>query len=372
MSNLFEIKAAGSDRVEVWIYSDIGEWEDWGDVSAKQVNTELAKHKGKSIDLRVNSYGGSVMQAMAMYTALKKHGGEITAYIDGVAASAASFVVMAADNIVMPSNAMMMIHNPWGFASGEASDMRKTADLLDKMRDQMLDIYAARTNVDRDEIASMLDAETWMTGDEAVIKGFADELGEEIVDAYATASEFVFAGQRFSRDRLNMPSRIAAKLETREPKSQTPKEVQAMDPKNVEELRAKFPELCNALVADAAAKAEAPHADAIKAAAEAAVAAERQRLQEIDEISATVDPALVAKAKYETGESAKDLAFNAMKQQQAKGSTYIANRAADAAELGPAAVAAPEVSAEENRATRAMSAAQRLARLGGGEIKEAK
>lgn len=372
MKNIFEIKALSKDRVEVWIYSDIGEWEDWGDVSAKQVNTELAKHKGKSIDLRVNSYGGSVIQAMAMYTALKKHGGEITAYIDGVAASAASFVVMAASKIVMPSNALMMIHNPWGYAGGEAKDLRKTADLLDKMRDQMLDIYEARTGVEREEIAAMLDSETWMTGDEAIAKGFADELSEELVDAYATASELVFAGQRFSRDRLNMPSRIAAKLETREVKSQTPKEVLNMDPKTVEELRAKFPELCNALVADAAAKAEASHADAIKAAAEAAVEAERQRLQEIDEISANIDPALVAKAKYETGECAKDLAFNAMKQHQAKGAVFLSARAADASELGPAAVATPDMSAEDNRATRVMSAAQRLARLGGGEIKEAK
>lgn len=372
MPKIFEFKALAPDRVELWIYSDIGEWEDWGDISAAQINKALSQHAGKNIDLRINSDGGVVTTAMAMYSALKRHDGHITAYIDGIAASAASFVAMAADKIVMPRNSLMMIHNPRVSAGGEAPHLRKVADLLDKMRMQSIEIYAERTGIAADKIGEMLDAETWMTGDEAKALGFADEVTADDVEAYATASQIVFAGKQFRRDKLGIPEQVVAKLERRvEPRAHTPKEVQPMDPKTVEELKAKHPELCAALAAEVHAQATA----SVDEAARSAVEAERARMQSIDDIAATISPELVAKAKYETGDTAANLALAALKAQAEKGSQYLRERSADAQAIGSAgAVASPSQDAAETkteeRRVRAKSAAERLVAFGGGKLKE--
>ncbi|MDS1578729.1 head maturation protease, ClpP-related, partial [Escherichia coli] len=128
------------------------------------------------INLHINSPGGDVFEGIAIFNALKNHGASITVYVDGVAASMASVIAMAGDPIIMPENAFMMIHKPWGVSGGDANDMRDYADLLDKVEGVLLPAYAQKTGKTTDEIAAMLADETWMSGAECLAHGFADQV----------------------------------------------------------------------------------------------------------------------------------------------------------------------------------------------------
>ncbi|EOR6655892.1 head maturation protease, ClpP-related, partial [Escherichia coli] len=115
-------------------------------------------------------------EGIAIFNALKNQGATITVYVDGVAASMASVIAMAGDTVIMPENAFMMIHKPWGFSGGDAEDMRSYADLLDKVESVLLPAYAQKTGKTTDEIAAMLADETWMSGAECLAHGFADQV----------------------------------------------------------------------------------------------------------------------------------------------------------------------------------------------------
>lgn len=182
----YDIKAKGGGTAEVLVYDEIGAWG----VSAKQFARDL-KDLGKisQIDLRINSPGGSVFDGNAIFNQLKQHPANVTVYIDGLAASMASVIAMAGDRIVMPENALMMIHNPWTVAIGDAEELRKNADLLDKIKDTLIGAYG-RSMMTDEEIVEMMDAETWLTGEEAVEMGFADELEQEV--ALAACAKFDF------------------------------------------------------------------------------------------------------------------------------------------------------------------------------------
>ncbi|CAJ0783591.1 ATP-dependent Clp protease proteolytic subunit [Ralstonia psammae] len=166
--------AAGKTVAELRIYDDIGFW---GTTAKAFVNELDAVAKdADEILVAVNSGGGDVFDGFAIYNALRRYSGKVTARVDGIAASAASLVVMAGDAIVMPENAMMMIHNAWTIAAGDAAQMRKTADLLDKTRDGIVAAYRNKCGLADDEIVAMMDAETWMTAVEAKDRGFADQI----------------------------------------------------------------------------------------------------------------------------------------------------------------------------------------------------
>ncbi len=170
-----------ADKAEIWIYESIGEdfWSDGG-VTAKKFQKELAEIKAKQIDLHINSPGGAVFDGIAIYNLLKQHAAEITVYIDGLAASIASVIAMSGDRVIMAGNALFMIHNPSGIVFGTAEDMRKTADVLDKVRSTMTGVYAGKTGKPEDEINGLLDAESWFTADEALAAGFVDEIADEM------------------------------------------------------------------------------------------------------------------------------------------------------------------------------------------------
>lgn len=180
----YDIKAKGGGSAEVLIYEEIGGWG----ISAKEFARDL-KDLGelRQIDLRINSPGGSVFEGNAIFNMLKQHPAHVTAYIDGLAASMASVIAMSADHIVMPENALLMIHNPWTVAIGNAEELRKNADLLDKIKQTLLSAYG-RSALTDDEISEMMDAETWLTGEEAVEMGLADELEQEV--AMAACAKF--------------------------------------------------------------------------------------------------------------------------------------------------------------------------------------
>lgn len=182
MSNpalMFALRGEGTDTLEIDIYDAIGEsW--WGEgVSAKSVRRALkGAQDAKTIKLRVNSRGGDVVDGFAIYNLLRDHPARVEADVDGLAASMASVILMAADEIRIAAGAMIMVHNPWGISIGEADELRAHADLLDKMRDQIADAYVARTKLDRERVLAMMDEETWLTAEEAVALGFADVVKE--------------------------------------------------------------------------------------------------------------------------------------------------------------------------------------------------
>ena len=175
----YTIKAK-ADVSEIWLYDEIG--KDWfGEgVTAKEFLVELNAIKSPRIALHINSPGGAVFEGAAIYNAIKRHPATVTAYIDGIAASIASVIALAGEKVVMAANALYMMHNPTGFAIGSAVDMRKTADILDKVRDTMVGAYVEKSKQKESEIIALLDEETWLDADEAVAAGFADEIGEEI------------------------------------------------------------------------------------------------------------------------------------------------------------------------------------------------
>lgn len=178
----YEIKARGAAQAEVFIYDEIGAFG----VSAKQFAKDLKQHaNARQIDLRINSPGGSVFDGNAIYNQLKQHPAKITAHIDGIAASMASVIAMAADHVVMPENALMMIHNPWSVSIGDSEQLRKDADLLDKVKTTLVGAYG-RSGLPEEELIAIMDAETWLTADEALEHGFIDEVREEIKMAACT------------------------------------------------------------------------------------------------------------------------------------------------------------------------------------------
>ncbi len=167
---------------EIYIYGEIDDFKWWGDeVTPTDIKEELEKLKDvDSINVYVNSPGGGVFAGVAIYNELKRVNKPITSYIDGIAASIASLIVLAADKVVMPSNAIFMIHNPWSCVCGNASEMRDVADKLDKITDSTLvNTYQAKTGLSKEKIKELLDEETWMSGEEALELGFVDEVLEE-------------------------------------------------------------------------------------------------------------------------------------------------------------------------------------------------
>jgi ATP-dependent Clp protease, protease subunit len=176
MRSWYAIRARDTGA-EVSIYDEIGACG----VSAKGFLAELgALPDGTPIDLRLNSPGGSVFDAVAIHNALIRHDGTITVWIDGIAASAASYIAMAGDEIVMPENAFLMIHDPSGLVMGTAEDMRAMADALDKVKGSLVQGYAAKSGRPADEIARLMAAETWLDARDALELGFSDRLAEPV------------------------------------------------------------------------------------------------------------------------------------------------------------------------------------------------
>lgn len=200
------IKNESSDSAELYLYGEISSESWWGDeVTPKQFAEELnALGKVDSLDVYIFSPGGDVFAGFSIYSILDRFDGTITAHIDGLAASAATVVAMAADRILIPASATFMIHNAWTYASGNKYDLAEMIKQLEMIDGQIADIYQAKTGKDIEDIKALMDAETWMTGAEAVENGFADELIENekkiaakvdlaIFDRYKHAPELNFA-----------------------------------------------------------------------------------------------------------------------------------------------------------------------------------
>jgi ATP-dependent Clp protease, protease subunit len=159
------------------IYDEIGAFG----IPAKTFLDELkALGPVPELTVRINSPGGSVFDGVAIYNALKRHDAAITVWIDGIAASIASMIAMAGDEVVMPENTMLMLHDPSGLVMGTASDMRAMAEALDRMKAGMVAAYRDKSGRDDAEIEGLLAAETWLSAQEAIALGLADRVEEQV------------------------------------------------------------------------------------------------------------------------------------------------------------------------------------------------
>jgi ATP-dependent Clp protease protease subunit len=194
-------QAAKKENVlEMFIYGQIGQsWYDDG-VGAADVAQSL-KEAGKvdRIALRINSPGGSVFEGAAIFTQLKAAGVPIDVRVDGLAASAAFTIAMAGDTIEVGEAAMMMLHNAWGISMGEADEMRREADLLDKISLQMAGIYASRSAQTVEDVTAMMKAETWLGPQDAIDKGFANAIVKSAPKQSARAMAAKFDLTMFAR-----------------------------------------------------------------------------------------------------------------------------------------------------------------------------
>lgn len=176
----WNFKALDENTAELTLYGEISDISWWGDeVTPKQFKEDLdALGDIDTLNVYINSPGGDVFAGQAIYSMLKRHKATINVYVDGLAASIASLIAMAGDKVIMPANAMMMVHNPWTFAFGNANDFRKLADDMDKIRDSMVVAYESRSALTTDEIIELLDAETWLSAEDCLEYGFCDEIEE--------------------------------------------------------------------------------------------------------------------------------------------------------------------------------------------------
>ncbi len=202
--------SASGESAEIFIYDEIGIWG----IDAKRFVQDLNDLDVSHIDLRINSPGGSVFEGNAIYNALKRHPAEITSHIDSLAASMASVIALAGNAVNMAANGLYMIHEVAGGVWGTSSEMRKTADLIDKLAMSIVNAYADKTGMDTKEIEQAMQDETWYSAQEALDAGFIDNITEELQIAAC-----------FDLDRYgyrNMPQCLPFKAVAEEPDPESP------------------------------------------------------------------------------------------------------------------------------------------------------
>lgn len=220
------------DTADVLIYDQIGQSFLSDGLTAKAFAEQLKQHKNvKNINVRINSPGGNVFDATAIYNTLRSHGAKITTHVEGAALSAASLIAMAGDEIRMAEGSWMMVHDPSGVARGRAADMRKQADMLDRVKASLVATYATRTKQPSDEVAQMMTNETWLSASDAKAKGFADTISG------ATQVVAAFDPNQFS----NVPQELRVSLQKEPTPMATPAAPEAPKAATIQELKAACP-----------------------------------------------------------------------------------------------------------------------------------
>lgn len=180
-NKFWNFKSESNNEASLDLYGEIATTSWWGDeVTPKEFKNELDKLGNiEVLNIYINSGGGEVFAGQAIYSMLKRHNSLKRVYIDGVAASIASVIAMVGDEIIMPSNAMLMIHNPYTFAVGNANEFRKIADDMDKIRETIVSTYINKSGMDKDKIIDYMDNETWFYAAEALELGLIDKIDEK-------------------------------------------------------------------------------------------------------------------------------------------------------------------------------------------------
>ena len=197
----YNIQNKAGETADIYIFDEIGTYG----VTAQDFISEIKGLKDMPINLRINSLGGDVFDGMAMYNVIKRREAKTTVYIEGIAASIATIIALGADEVIMAENSLFMIHNAWGGTSGEAKDMRKTAETLDKITSELTDIYVKKTGLSFEALAEMMDEETWLNAEEAFALGFIDTISDSIkVAAKYDVSKFKNITQEEIKNKLSI------------------------------------------------------------------------------------------------------------------------------------------------------------------------
>lgn len=184
--------AAGDDSVSISIYDSIGDnWEGTG-ITAKRISAALRNIGARDLTVNVNSPGGDFFEGVAIYNLLREHKAKVTVNVMGLAASAASVIAMAGDEILMGDGAFLMIHNAWTVAIGNRHDIAQAAEVLAPFDAAMAKVYSQRAGISQDEAAALMDKETWIGADQAVADGFATGL----LDSAQVAKDTNASGSR--------------------------------------------------------------------------------------------------------------------------------------------------------------------------------
>ena len=261
----YAIQQTEDGEAEVSIYDEIG----FGGVTAKSFLAELKKLSGQRVHLRINSVGGSVVEGAAIYNALRRHKGGLVVHIDALAASMASVIAMAGDETLIADNALVMIHNPWGMTMGDADELRKEADILDKLKATLVNAYVRKTGMEAEQVAQMMDDETWLDATEAVALGFADAIEDGIEAAASITPEAARA--RFDTFQNSMARKTTKTIKAEEaapaevvaePIVEAPVADEAVDTSSEDTMNAELQAKVDALQADLDAKNSAEAAQA--------------------------------------------------------------------------------------------------------------
>lgn len=234
MSNFMQVKNQTDTTADIYFYGDIvnDSWlSEWypDDMCPSDVKEILDGVQGKDLNIYVNSGGGSVFGGMAIYNMLKRFNGTKTVYVDGLAGSIASVIALAGDKVVIPRTAYMMIHKPWAGAWGNADDMRKMADSLDRIQDGIINVYKEnlKDGVDIAEVEAMVNAETWLTGEQA-----AEYFNIEVSDVESlNYADFDKSNYKNVPQNLIKPIKERPQVQDKE----QPQEVEPMDALTLEE-----------------------------------------------------------------------------------------------------------------------------------------
>lgn len=277
--NMWNLTKNKDNSADLILYGDIGDsWLD--DVSSKNIANELKDLDVSTINLRINSGGGDVFAAIAISNLLKNHKANVIAHIDGLAASAATIITSACDKVIMPKNALFMIHNPWTVVGGEAKDMIKTAEQLDKVKNSIINTYKSKTNLEIEEISKLMDEETWLDPYEAKEKGFIDEISDEenieVIENKLIVNSIALDFSKF-KNSYNKKLKI---------KNEEEKIV------NKEEIKNKYPELYEEIKNEG-------------------ILQERTRIKEIDELG--INNEIITNAKFVEILDVKDVAIKLIK-----------------------------------------------------------
>mgnify|MGYP002507804558 CR=1 FL=1 len=306
------------------LYGSISDSSWWGDeVTPKQFAEDLANLGNKEqINVRINSGGGDVFAANAIATSLKMHGANVVIQIDGICASAATIIAMAGNKIVIPSYAQMMIHNPKTmlFDYMEAKDMIKMADTLETIKEGIINAYADKTGKDKKVLSKMMDNETWMTGEEAIKEGFADELMFTETNNNAVLNGNILIINSIQHDLSSFKNKPVLKnVGQASPPVNTGDDIytnkneegaQRMI-KNALELKNQVP-----VVYDEVFKA--------------GIEAERQRLKAFEVLNGKVDASFLQEEKFKDSTTAESVLFKATMEGKTINAAYVANAMNDA------------------------------------------
>jgi len=314
----YDIQNKADDLAEVFIYDEIGGWG----ITAKNFVDDFKNIKASRVNLRINSPGGSVSQGMAIHNFLDSSEKDITVYIDGIAASMASVVAMAGDRIIMPDNALMMIHEALVNSFGRAEDHRKAADVLEKINGQIATIFSKKSGKDEEEIRKKMKEETWFTGKEAFDYGLVDETTESL-------KAVAHLGLEKFHEFKNLEKLLSLTSIMESQNIQPIKEGLKMD---LNEMKIKHPEICDQLIEEGR---KAGHAQGLKDGAEK----EKVRIAAIQAMKVSGAEDLIAAAVADPNQTAETVAVAIIKKANEPGNKIKIGLALDAAEA-TAAVAA--------------------------------